>query len=110
MLDNSLGLEKGMVGIVHAFAQRQMTPTNNVVITHEMLHLLGASDKYDPATNLPRYPEGYAEPERRPRHPQQWAEIMGGRIPLDAGRAEMPERLAQTLIGEQTAREINWLP
>lgn len=74
-----------------------------------LLHTLGATDKYDPATNLPRFPEGYAEPEREPRHPQEFAEIMGGRIPLAPTRAEIPRSLADTLVGPETAREIGWL-
>ena len=44
-----------------------MTRTNNVVIAHEILHTLGASDKYDPETLAPLFPIGYAEPDREPR-------------------------------------------
>ena len=35
----------------------EMTRTNNVVIAHEILHTLGASDKYDPDTLAPLYPD-----------------------------------------------------
>lgn len=108
-LPHSLGLEKGLFGLVHLFAGRGMTGSNQVVITHELLHTLGATDKYDPQTNLPIHPDGYAEPDRAPLHPQSQAEIMGGRIPLSATKAKTPKKLSQTLIGPQTAREINWL-
>ena len=54
---HSVGMQKGLVGVVHAFADRSMTRTNNVVIAHEILHTLGASDKYDPATLAPLYPD-----------------------------------------------------
>ena len=50
---HSVGMQKGLVGVVHAFADEQMTRTNNVVIAHEILHTLGASDKYDPSTLAP---------------------------------------------------------
>ncbi len=108
-LAHSLGLEKGLLGVVNAFASRRLTARNRVVITHELLHTVGASDKYDPRSNLPRYPDGYADPEQQPRFPQHRAELMAGRIPLTANRAVMPRNLSQTMIGPLTAREIGWL-
>jgi hypothetical protein len=108
-LEHSLGLAKGMLGVVNAFAGRRMTATNNVVIAHEMLHTLGATDKYDTVNNLPVFPEGYADPAASPRFPQQFAELMGGRIPISEAQAEMPLDLSHVLIGERTAQEINWI-
>lgn len=108
-LPHSLGLSKGQLGVIHAFASPRQAKQNNVVLAHEMLHTFGASDKYDPATSLPLYPQGYAEPQRQPRFPQDFAEIMGGRIPLSANQAEMPASLDETLIGSETAREIGLL-
>ena len=55
---HSVGLQKGLIGVVHAFASREERGGNQVVIAHELLHTLGASDKYG-AGNLPRWPEGY---------------------------------------------------
>jgi len=80
-LDHSVGLEKGMLGVI--------------------------KDKYDPRTNHPLYPQGYADPERQPLHPQQRAEIMGGRIPLSEGRSVIPASLAETVVGPATAAEIH---
>jgi hypothetical protein len=34
---------------------------------------------------------------------------MGGRVPIDETKAQIPKSLAQTLIGEKTAKEIGWL-
>ncbi len=104
---HSLGLEKGMLGVVHAFAAKEDQGSNNVVIAHELLHTLGASDKYDLSTNLPRFPDGYAEPERSPRYPQLKAEIMGARIPIDPARVEVPASLTDVVMGGRTAMEIN---
>jgi hypothetical protein len=106
---HSLGLEKGMIGVVHAFAGRDFDATNNVVIAHELLHTVGATDKYDPRTNQPKYPEGYAEPQREPLHPQPLTEIMGGRRALSPDEASMPDRLEESVVGPLTAREIGWL-
>ena len=60
---HSKGLHKGQIGIVNAFAHATLEGANKVVITHEFLRTLGASDKYDFATNQPLHPDGYAEPE-----------------------------------------------
>jgi len=107
-LAHSTGLERGMIGVINAFASQEMAGSNAMIVAHELLHTLGATDKYDPATNHPSFPDGYAEPERNPRHPQDFAEIMGGRIPIAPNRADIPEHLAQTLVGTATAREIGW--
>lgn len=108
LLPHSSGLEKGMLGVVHLFADARQTTQNHVVAAHELLHTLGASDKYDPATGLPRHPDGYADPYLEPLLPQTAAELMGGRIPVSASRAEIPDDLEQTLVGLTTAREIGW--
>jgi hypothetical protein len=108
-LDHSTGLQKGLIGRVNVFASREMAAQNNVVITHEFLHTLGATDKYDLSSNLPLHPEGYAQPDQTPLYPQQFAEIMAGRIPVSATAADIPNSLYSTLIGEKTALEINWV-
>lgn len=107
-LAHSFGLEKGLIGVVNAFASDKLAGPNNVVIAHELLHTLGATDKYDLATNFPVYPDGYAEPQQQPRFPQSKTEIMGGRVPLSEQELAMPRSLTQVVIGEKTAHEINW--
>ena len=107
-LAHSLGLEKGMIGVVHAYGHREMEGKNNLVVAHEMLHTLGATDKYDLATGEPVYPDGYANPDKAPRYPQQYAELMGGAIPLSQNKSIMPRSLSGAVIGNKTAMEINW--
>jgi len=109
-LDHSLGLEKGLIGVVNAFAGREKEAKNNVVIAHEMLHTVGATDKYDLATNQPVYPEGYAKPDKKPLFPQEKAEIMACSIPLSETKTVMPGGLMNTVIGKKTAREVNYHP
>jgi hypothetical protein len=108
-LPHSIGLQKGLFGIVNVFASRRMMGSNDTVIAHELLHTLGATDKYDLGTNLPIHPVGYAEPERDPLYPQHLAELMGGRIPLTANKAEIPESLHRVRVGPLTAEEIGWV-
>lgn len=105
---HSLGIKEGHIGVVHAFADDAMTQANNVVILHELLHTLGASDKYDSSNDLPVYPAGYAEPGRDPLYPQAKAEIMAGRIPVSPEQAVIPKHLRQTVLGPLTASEIGW--
>jgi hypothetical protein len=106
---HSLGLQKGLLGVVYAYADPAAHATNNLVIAHEALHALGATDKYDPVTTLPLYPHGYGEPDAEPRHPQAFAEIMAGRVALSPREAQIPAGLGQAVIGERTAEEIGWL-
>lgn len=108
-LPHSIGLQKGLLGVVNAFAATAQQGPNNVVIAHELLHTFGATDKYDLATNQPLFPDGYADPARNPPHPQDAAELMAGRIPRSPTQAEMPASLEEAVIGTKTAREINWL-
>lgn len=106
---HSLGLEQGLIGVANLYADRALAGSNQVVLTHELLHTVGAKDKYDLASGEPLFPAGYADPQREPRLPQQQAEIMAGKIPLADGRLQMPHNLNEVLVGAQTAREIRWL-
>jgi hypothetical protein len=105
---DSHGMQKGLIGVVHAFALRPMAGSNNIVITHELLHTLGATDKYDPRTGAPLFPIGFADPTRQPLYPQEEAEIMAGRRALSAQDAQMPAALSAVVVGPATAKEIRW--
>ena len=106
-LNHSVGLEKGLIGIANVYAKQTQTEQNNVIIAHEILHTLGATDKYD-QQNYPVYPEGFAEPEKTPLLPQTYTELMGGRKPVSSEQAVIPKNLHNCLIGRKTAEEINW--
>ena len=108
LLDRSVGVRNAMYGVVHAFGSRPHEGSNAVVIAHELLHVLGASDKYDPATGLPSVPVGLADPQQQPLYPQPAAEIMAGRVALSPTTARIPRSLAQCIIGPATAIEIGW--
>ena len=107
VLENSVGLQKGMVGVVNGYASRRHRGSNNVIIAHEFLHTLGATDKYSPFDGHPIGPDGIAEPDRQPLYPQRYAEIMGGRIALSENDSEIPSSLKYAVIGPLTASEIN---
>jgi len=105
---DSHGMQKGLIGVTHAFASRQMARTNNVVVTHELLHTLGATDKYDYSTGAPLFPIGFADPSRKPLYPQDETEIMAGRRAVTPQSAEMPDGLNTVVVGPATAVEIRW--
>jgi hypothetical protein len=107
-LDRSTALNKGLIAVANLFADQTAHGTNQIVLAHELLHTLRATDKYSPTSNAPRYPDGYAAPDARPLLPQKKAELMAGRIPLDDQRANMPASLRDVVIGPATAREIGW--
>jgi len=79
------------------------------VVAHELLHTLGATDKYDRASGRPQVPDGLGDPGQTPLFPQRYGEIMAGRIATSAGDAVIPDGLAQMRVGPATAREIGWL-
>ena len=106
---HSLGLQKGLLGVVNAFARDDMKQENNIVIAHELLHTLGAIDKYDPDSNMPLYPFGYAEPNKEPLHPQRKAEIMAGRYIVENNKLKQPRNLGKVVVGKATAVDINWI-
>jgi hypothetical protein len=106
---HSLGLQKGLIGVVYAFAAEHMDGGNAMVIAHELMHTLGATDKYDFATDAPRFPDGYCDPRQAPLYPQKCAELMGGRRMLSPTRWEQPNSLDEAVIGPSSALEIRWL-
>ena len=106
---HSLGLEKGLVGVVYAFADPRMDGGNDVIVAHEIMHTLGATDRYDPATDEPRFPDGYGDPRQVPLYPQKTAELMAGRRMVAPGRWIEPRSLDEVVIGPASAREIRWI-
>lgn len=108
-LAHSTALNKGRIGRVNLFADPSYAKKNLVILSHELLHTVKATDKYDLATGLPSFPDGYADPDKQPLLPQQFAELMGGRVPLTESTAEIPKSLRLALIGQKTAQEIGWI-
>lgn len=108
-LERSVGVKNGGYGVVNAVASRREAAHNRIVIAHEILHILGAGDKYELSTGQPLAPDGLASPERSPLYPQQRAEIMAGRIAISASRWRYPDSLGSCVIGAKTAAEIGWL-
>jgi len=86
--------------------------SNNIVIAHELMHTLGATDKYELGSGAPLYPLGFAEPDRQPLYPQVRAEIMAGRRALSPQDFELPQSLRDVVVvprrrWRSTGRAVN---
>jgi hypothetical protein len=105
---HSLGLTKGLIGVVYAFAVPEMNGENAVVIAHELLHTVGATDKYNSTDDAPRFPDGYGNPAQQPLYPQLTAELMAGRRAISPDKSSQALSLDEVVIGAATALEIRW--
>jgi hypothetical protein len=97
----------GRIGVARADIDPEMVDFALFVATHELMHTLGASDKYDERGHA-RLPEGFADPTRQPLYPQLGAEIMARNVPVSPTEERPPETLSELFVGEETAREIHW--
>jgi len=107
-MEVSVGLRKGLMGIVNTSPDSKAQEYTNIIITHEMLHTFGATDKYDYTTLMPNHPDGYADSEKKPLYPQNHGEIMAVRIPKSPDSFSMPKSLNNVIIGDKTCTEIKW--
>ena len=97
----------GWVGSVQVELDDSMVDFALFVATHELFHLLGATDKYD-AAGRAMVPIGLADPAQQPLFPQTRAEIMARNVALGGGHERPPDTLAELAVGAQTAAEIGW--
>lgn len=101
------GAAGGDVGFVRAAASADDAVLALTAVAHELLHCLGATDKYDAAGHA-IVPDGLAEPGLSPQYPQRYAEWMVGEVPTGPAQGRLPSSLAEVRVGPVTAREIGW--
>ncbi|HET7543529.1 MAG TPA: hypothetical protein VFK05_26835 [Polyangiaceae bacterium] len=97
----------GRVGVARIELAATTVDLGLFVVSHELFHTLGASDKYD-MHGRAVIPEGLVEPERVPLYPQRYAEVMTRNLVVAAGTERPPDSLAELGVGRLTAREIGW--
>jgi len=97
----------GRVGVARIELGASTVDLGLFVVSHELFHTLGASDKYD-ANGRALIPDGLAEAEQVPLYPQRRAEVMTRNLVLAIGSERPPDSLAELGVGTLTAREIGW--
>lgn len=103
-----LGEDRGRVAVANIELSADSVDFGLFVVTHELFHLLGASDRYGPDGRT-LLPEGLGEPELEPTFPQRTVEVMArGRV-LAPGDEVPPSDLDELRVGLRTASEIGWL-
>jgi len=107
-LSHSTGLQNGLIGLVNVRASKEQQALHQIIIIHELLHIFGATDKYDFQNGLPNFPDGYARPQQKPLFPQNKAEMMARSIPVNNQQADVATSLNKIIIGDKTAAEIGW--
>lgn len=104
----SIGMHSPRLALVKQIASELEQPRNKLILAHELLHTVGASDHYQPGSGRPRHPQGYVEPNREPRYPQPAGEVMSMAWPFAADIHIDLHELENARIGATTAREIGW--
>jgi hypothetical protein len=102
-----VGEDGGEVGLVRVAVGNGQPTLALTALAHELLHCLGATDKYDAAGHA-LLPQGLAEPGLSPQLPQRRAEVMVGEVPLGPGKGRLAESLEELAVGPQTAAEVGW--
>jgi hypothetical protein len=97
----------GRIGVAQVDIDPEMIDFSLFVAAHELMHTLGASDKYD-AKGCALFPIGFADPEKPGRYPQPGAEIMARNVPLAPSSERPPNTLEELFVGDATAREVGW--
>jgi hypothetical protein len=98
----------GRIGLVQVELDETMADTTLFVIGHELMHTVGASDRYDEHGKT-LIPEGLGDPAQQPRFPQVSAEVMARNRVLAPDVEVIPQRLDELRIGQKTALEVRWL-
>lgn len=101
-----LGEAGGVRGLVHGNLDDTQIDLELIAVAHELLHCLGASDKYGADGHA--LPNGLAEPSRAPLYPQRFAELMAVERATSAHDGLLPNSLDEVRVGPVTAREIGW--
>jgi len=99
--------QQGRLGTVQVELDPGMVDFALFVVSHELMHTLGANDKYltSGRTMIPR---GLAEPLRQPLYPQRYADVMARNRPVSQWDEVPPESLDELGVGPATAAEIGW--
>lgn len=80
-----------------------------LTVAHELGHIFGAEDLYNPSTYLATLPLGLAEPNRQPTFPQRFAEVMAADRPLSPTQEQEVQSLDEVRVGYHSAALMGWI-
>ena len=106
---DSRGSRKGRIAVSFIPVNTSSSAYARVTVAHELSHVLGARDLYDPDTFLAQYPAGYVQPFARPLFPQRYAEIMAVDIPYSPTDEREVRSLDEVRVGYRTAADMGWI-
>lgn len=102
-----IGEAGGRRGMVFVEANATDLTLETVALAHELLHCLGATDKYD-AKGHAVVPAGLVAPEQSPLYPQPAGEVMVGEVAISETDGRPLRTLSEAQVGPATASEIHW--
>jgi hypothetical protein len=105
----SRGSEKGRVAIAFVSARERNPAYAVLTVAHELGHVLGAEDLYDPDTFRAKHPEGFVEPYAEPLYEQEFAELMAVDRPTGPRREAEVRTLDEVRVGHRTAASFGWI-
>jgi hypothetical protein len=109
LVSDSRGSRTGRVAVSFLPVGASSLAYAQVTVAHELAHILGANDQYDPDTFLARFPEGYVQPWAERPYPQTYAELMAVDRPISPTDEQEVTSLDQVRIGYRTAAELGWI-
>lgn len=109
LASHSRGSQKGRIAIAWVSSTEYNPAYALVTVAHELAHVLGAEDAFQEGNYLARWPEGFVEPDREPRFPQRYAEVMAVDVPLGPALEEEVRSIDQVRVGYRTAAAMGWI-
>ncbi len=98
----------GHLGIARVQLDESTIDLGLFVVAHELMHTLGATDRYDESGRT-QIPDGLGNPAQRPLYPQLTAEVMARNRVVSPGNEVPPDTLDELSVGPITAAEIGWI-
>ncbi len=109
LASDSRGSSTGRIAVSFVSLDDNNAAYAQETVAHELGHVLGAEDLYDPETSLALLPYGLVEPNRKPLLPQRYAELMAVDRPLTPTTEAEVRSLSQVRIGYHSAALMGWI-